>query len=134
MNDFEKKRSGETSFDSARKSDSNVPLLHDADKSDSSEYESRDEIIRLKSTTPRNRLNHATAPVLSSIVTAVLMLFLWLVVEKQRGLRKPQNYIYDAKYTDELQLDTVTCGDSVSEAMARGCTFDPLADVSVPPK
>jgi hypothetical protein len=117
------------SFDSSTKGDSAVPLLQGSKMGDCHEYDQIEGLAMLKPTRRRSRIKHVTSPLLSSIATAIFMLFLWLFVEKHRGLRKPQNYIYDAKYTDELQLDTVTCGETLSEAMARGCTFDPLADV-----
>jgi len=122
-----------SSLDFDEKRDSFFPLLHNLGNYDHGEVNGMQQSCGPAK--PRWKgisLQNFTSPLVSSIATAIAMLFLWLLVEKHRAVRVPQNYIYDPKYSDELQLDTVTCGDSLTEAMARGCTFDPLADMWLP--
>lgn len=104
----------------------------------------KDEEIQNEVHTVR-KLNHLRIYKTSSIFAAAFLAFistvaviasLWLVwnaFQNSFELFQHKPFIYDLAFTKN-QVGVVSCGDSIPEAMARGCTFDELADLWLPPK
>ena len=112
--------------------DTAAPLLPDSKEED--EYQNEAEPVWKPTFILNNESKKVlTASVLTSVSTVVVMISLWLLWGQIQQSLQHKPFIYDLAFTRD-GAGVVSCGESVPEAIALGCTFDELADLWLPPK